>query len=295
MLTVAKKLAENLSCWQEPVLAIPLDGGLTNTNFKVHYRNEDYVIRIGEDIPEHGIMRFNELNASRAAYQAGISPEITHSEKGALVIRFIEGDTLNAADVRNQEMLQRILPLLKSCHNQVPKHLKAGCLSFWVFQVNRNYAGTLQEVQSHYCSELNKLMALNAQLEAAVGRVNISFCHNDMLAANFINGDQKLWLIDWDYAGFNSPLFDLANLSANNNLSQQQEHWLLENYYEQRVSEKLWRSYSAMKCASLLREAMWSMVSEQFTKIDFDYPKYTAENLRRFDSAYTEFVDIAGA
>ncbi|MCJ8299427.1 MAG: phosphotransferase family protein, partial [Pseudomonadales bacterium] len=116
MLTVAKKLAENLSCWQEPVLAIPLDGGLTNTNFKVRYRNEDYVIRIGEDIPEHGIMRFNELNASRAAFQAGISPEITHSEKGALVIRFIEGDTLNAADVRNQDMLQRILQLVNSCH-----------------------------------------------------------------------------------------------------------------------------------------------------------------------------------
>jgi len=295
MKSTAQHLAENLSCWQAPVLAVPLDGGLTNTNFKVCYKNEDYVIRIGEDIPEHGIMRFNELNASQAAYQAGISPQITHSEKGALVIRFIEGETLNAADIRKQDMLERILPLLKTCHQQVPRYLQAGCLSFWVFQVNRNYRATLAQTNSRYCADLNQLMELNTQLEAAVGRVHISFCHNDMLAANFIDGGDKLWLIDWDYAGFNSPLFDLANLSANNDLSQQQQRWLLENYYEQAVSEKLWRSYSAMKCASLLREAMWSMVSEQFTQLDFDYPAYTAENLRRFNSAYSEFLAITEA
>ncbi|NRA22070.1 MAG: phosphotransferase family protein [Oceanospirillaceae bacterium] len=295
MLNAAKKLAENLSCWRESVVAVPLDGGLTNTNFKVHYRNADYVVRIGQDIPEHGIMRFNELNASRAAYRAGISPEITHSEAGAMVIRFIEGETLNAAAVRKPDMLVRILALLKTCHLQVPKHLNAGILSFWVFQVNRHYAATLKQVQSHYCGELTQLMTLNAALETAVGRVNISFCHNDMLAANFIDGGEKLWLIDWDYAGFNSPLFDLANLAANNELSQQQEFWLLESYYEREVSDKLWRSYNAMKCASLLREALWSMVSEHFTELDFDYRAYTAENLRRFYSAHSQFVDIAEA
>jgi hypothetical protein len=29
-----------------------------------------------------------------------------------------------------------------------------------------------------------------------------------------------------------------------------------------------------MKCASLLREAMWSMVSEIHSKLDFDYAAY---------------------
>ncbi|NQZ32625.1 MAG: phosphotransferase [Oceanospirillaceae bacterium] len=295
MLSVAKNTAENLSCWQEPVLAVPLSGGLTNTNFKVRYRNDDYVIRIGEDIPEHGIMRFNELNASQAAYQAGISPQITHSEKGVLVIRFIEGNTLAAADIRCEQMLARILVLLKSCHQQVPRYLKAGCMSFWVFQVNRTYASTLSDIQSRSSAELSRLIEINAQLETAVGRVNISFCHNDMLAANFIDGGEKLWLIDWDYAGFNSPLFDLANLASNSDLSEPLERWLLENYYQRPLNEKLWRSYSAMKCASLLREAMWSMVSEKYTQLDIDYTQYTFKNLRRFERAYSKYVAIAGA
>ena len=41
-----------------------------------------------------------------------------------------------------------------------------------------------------------------------------------------------------------------------------------------------------MKCASLLREAMWSMVQERRSAIDFDYAAYTGENLERFERAW---------
>lgn len=284
--------AEQLSCWEEPVTVEPLTGGLTNINFKVRYLEDDYVVRIGEDIPEHGIMRFNELNASVAAFKAGISPEIVHSEPGVLVMRFIEGKTLTAEDICKNTTLERILPLLKLCHYEIPKYLKAGVLSFWVFQVNRNYAGILKDTPSKHKRDLQKLMMINDQLEKAVGRVNMAFCHNDMLAANFLETPDKMWLIDWDYAGFNSPLFDLSNLATNNGLSHEQELWLLENYFENDVSGKLWRSYCAMKCASLLRESMWSMVSEQYSHLDFDFEEYTTGNFARFDGAYKEFMEI---
>ncbi|MFT5706054.1 MAG: thiamine kinase-like enzyme [Oceanospirillaceae bacterium] len=289
----AKLRAEQLSCWEGSVTAIPLTGGLTNTNFTVHYQEKDYVVRIGEDIPIHGVMRFNEQNASVAAFKAGISPEIIHIQEDALVMRFIKGRTLNAADLQNQSMLERALPLLKRCHNDVPNYLKAGSLSFWVFQVNRNYAGSLNETQSLYKKQLVRLMQINIELEKAVGRVTMAFCHNDMLAANFIDTPNKLWLIDWDYAGFNSPLFDLSNLATNNGLSYQQEIWLLENYFETPINNKLWRSYCAMKCASQLRESMWSMVSEEYSNLDFDYREYTQDNLERFQQAYREFTALA--
>ena len=47
--------------------------------------------------------------------------------------------------------------------------------------------------------------------------------HNDLLAANLIDDGEHLWLIDWEHAGLTSPLFDLANLSSNNVLSNSQE------------------------------------------------------------------------
>ena len=43
----------------------------------------------------------------------------------------------------------------------------------------------------------------------------------------FIDDDERLWLIDWDYAGFNSPLFDLGGLAANSQLSPEHESFVL--------------------------------------------------------------------
>ena len=97
-------------------------------------------------------------------------------------------------------------------------------------------------------------------------------------------------MIDFDYAGFNSPLFDLSNLASNSELEEAQERHLLELYFERKVEEQLWRRYHAMKCASLLRETMWSMVSEAYSMIDFDFAGYTRKNKIRFESAYRHYV-----
>jgi thiamine kinase-like enzyme len=119
-----------------------------------------------------------------------------------------------------------------------------------------------------------------------VGPVEIVFGHNDLLAGNLIDDGSRLWLVDWEYGGFNSPLFDLGGLASNNELSPALEDRLLELYFAAPATDDLRRRYQAMKCASLLREAMWSMVSEIHLSIEFDYEAYTAENLDRFERAY---------
>mgnify|MGYP005676033505 FL=1 len=123
-------------------------------------------------------------------------------------------------------------------------------------------------------------------LEKTLGPIDLVFGHNDLLAANIIDDGKKLWLIDFDYAGFNSPLFDLANLSSNNQLSQNQENWMLETYYRCPPTDNLWQAYYVMKCASILRETLWSMVSELHSAIDFDYSQYSAKNLEHFDQTF---------
>ncbi|WP_425450256.1 phosphotransferase [Virgifigura deserti] len=275
-----------LACWSGPVDPEPLSGGITNANFVVRHRGERFFVRIGDDIPVHGIMRFNELAASRAAVAAGLSPEVVHAEPGALVFRFIEGRTLSAEEVRPRAMLERILPLIRRCHREMPSHVRGPVLMFWVFHVLRDYAATLKDGGSRMLPELSRLMAIAAELEAMVGPVEVVFGHNDLLAANFIDDGDRLWLIDWDYAGFNSPLFDLGNLCSNNAVAPADEVWLLEAYFERPLTDELRRRYGAMKCASLLRETMWSMVSEIHSTLDFDYVAYTAENLARFDQAH---------
>jgi thiamine kinase-like enzyme len=290
------KRVEALTCWQQasltPIRCEAMEGGITNRNFRVEHGNELFFVRLGEDIPEHGVYRFNELAASRAAFACGISPEVVHAESGAMVLRFIEGKTLEAENLRDHSTMQKVVSLLKKCHQEMPQHLPGTTLIFWVFQVVRGYANTLRKGQSRMIPEIYRFMEINKQLEKTVGAVEMKFGHNDLLCGNFIDDGRRLWLIDWDYAGFNSPLFDLANLASNNEYSENLEKQLLEMYFEKTVSADLWKRYFAMKCASLLREAMWSMVSEIHSTLDFDYVQYTTENLVRFEKTYANFEKL---
>ncbi len=279
----------NLDFWTSRVDPEPLSGGITNANFMVTDGGKKYFVRVGDDIPLHGVMRFNELAASRAAHAAGISPEVIHHAPGVIVLNFVEGKTLTPEDIRESVYLERVFDLICKCHRNIPEYLRGPVLVFWPFQIVRDYANTLSSNKEPTSPELLRLLDIGQALEQAVGPVDMVFGHNDLLAANFIDDGKRLWLVDWDYAGFGSPLFDLGGLASNNKLSKDQETWLLENYFEQPLSDELKIRYEAMKCASLLRESMWSMVSEKYSEIDFDYAAYTRENLEHFEKAWAAF------
>lgn len=283
----ARAKALGLPCWSGPVDIEDLGGGLTNTNFKVTTADgRAFAVRIGDDIPLQHILRFNEQAASHAAARARLSPPVLHHEAGAIVLDFVHGRTLTPGDVRQDAMLRRILPLVKRCHREMPHHMRGAALAFWPFQSMRDYLWTLSETPNRHQPHLARYGQIVSILEDAVGPIRLVYGHNDLLAANLIDDGHRLWLIDWDYGGYGSPLFDLANLATNNELSAAQEEWLLESYFEGTVDVSTRRAFEAMKAASLLREAMWSMVSEFQSAIDFDYATYTDDYLARFERAW---------
>ena len=282
----AEQQIEQLDFWKGVVSLEPIDGGITNRNFVATDRGRKYFVRMGDDIPLHGVMRFNELQASRAAAKVGLSPAVVHQVPGILVLDFIEGKTLAEEDVRQDVYLQQIVPMLHTCHRELTKNVRGPALIFWVFHVIRDYLATLEDDDSRMRDVLPALKDKAAALERAVGSIDLVYGHNDLLAANFIDDGKRLWLIDWDYAGYNSPLFDLANLASNNGLSPEQEHWLLDQYFNAASPDTTRHAFDAMKCASLLRETLWSMVSEIHSTIDFDFVEYTRENLERFDQQW---------
>ena len=286
--TAAEAHAARLPIWRSSVAPRPLKGGLSNTNFVVEDAGRKFMVRIGGDIEVHGVLRKNEVAASRAAHAAGVAPEVVHAEPGALVLAFVEGRTLSPEDVRNPSNLNRIVELVRRCHREIPKHLRGPGILFWVFHVLRDYAHTLRAPGGH--PGLPGLMERAAELERAVGPVELVFGHNDLLAANFIDDGERLWLVDWEYAGFNSPLFDLGGLASNSEFPADLREALLQTYFGGPVTDELRYRFAAMTAASLLRETMWSMVSEIHMTLDIDYVAYTAENLARFEAAWAEFT-----
>jgi thiamine kinase-like enzyme len=277
--------ALSLPIWTGQARAEPLGGGITNLNLLVTDATRRAVVRIGDDIPVHQILRFNELAASRAAHSAGLSPAVLYHEPGALVIDFVESRTMSAADLHDPGNLAQALDLVGRTHRDLPRHLRGPALTFWVFQVLRDYAATLAEGRSRHLPILPGLLAEAETLERAVGRIEMVFGHNDLLPGNFLHDGHRMWLIDWDYAGWGSPLFDLGGLAANAGLDDAQEGWVLETYFGAAPDTDLWHRYRAMKAAAALREAMWSMVQEIHSDLDFDYRAYTAEYLDTYRKA----------
>jgi thiamine kinase-like enzyme len=280
---------EALPFWTGPITVWPLQGGITNRNYGVQQADgQRFAVRLGQDLPQHGVMRFNEQAAARAAAKAGISPEIYFTAPGVMVSRLLPGRSLSADEIRQPENFTRLISLIKCCHTGMAAHLRGPLLAFWVFHINRSYGAALRKAGARLADDLPRLMALNDTLERRIGKVDVLFCHNDLLAANIFDDGTRLWLLDWDYAGFHSPLFDLANLSSNNGFSPAENAALLKEYFGVPPDAALFDAFRSFKCASLLREILWSAVSELTSQVSFDYPAYTNDYLARLDGALAE-------
>jgi thiamine kinase-like enzyme len=263
-----------LPCWQGRVALEPLKGGLTNISFVATDKSGKYVVRCGEDIPVHHVFRDRERAASRAAYRAGLSPEVVHVEPGITVLRFIDGRTFGEADMRAN--IPAIVGLLKTCHREVGRYLEGPANAFWVFHVIRDYVRVIGADP--------KYLALADKLEGQQVPLPVVFGHHDLLPGNFMDDGKRLWLIDWEYGAFGTAMFDLANLSSNGSFTTAEDAVLLDAYFDSKVPAELRAAFEAMKAASLLREALWAMVSDVHLKTPgVDYQAHAREYLGRLD------------
>jgi thiamine kinase-like enzyme len=275
-----------LPIWKGAIDITPLVGGITNHNYVVTDAQCKRVVRIGADIPEHHISRKIEGSVNRAAHLAGVAPAIRYQTYGALVMDYLEARTLTAADICDDAQFDAVLDIVTRAHRSIPLHLRGTAPLFWVFHTLRDYAATLVERGSAHMTA--DLMQDAVELEAEVGAINLVFGHNDLLPGNFMHDGSRMWMIDWEYAGFNSPLFDLGAL-ANAGLTHAQESRMLKTYFGKPPTADLWHRYRAMKAASALREAMWSMVQEVHSTLPVDYAAYTATNLATYRAAFDAF------
>jgi thiamine kinase-like enzyme len=274
VLDALRERISGLPIWRGPVTLEPLTGGLTNISFVATDADGKYVVRCGDDIPAHHVFRDRERAASLAAHEAGLSPEIVHVESGLTVLRFIEGRTFTEADLRADAL--RIVALLKACHCDVARRLRGPASMFWPFHIIRDYV-RLIDADAKY-------LALADRLETVQVPLPIVFGHNDLLPGNVMDDGTRLWLIDWEYGGFGTAMFDLANLSSNGEFTPADDAALLDAYFGGKLDDALRRAFAAMKAASVLREALWAMVSDVHLKTPgADYQTHARTYLARLD------------
>jgi thiamine kinase-like enzyme len=242
----------------------PLGGGITNHNFKVTSSGELFVLRIGgNDTARLGIDRDVEHQASLAAAALGIGPEVVAfvEPEGYLVTRFVDGEVGRVSP-------DEAGPLLRRLHNgpAIPGR-------FDPFRVADRYAA-MPGVKLPAAYFAAKETA--DRIERHLGPRPLAPCHNDLLAANFIHGGERLWIVDWEYAGMGDPAFDLANFAVSNRLDGDGDRLLLGAYGGGDPEV-----HALMRYVSDYREAMWGIVQESLSDLDFDFAAYAAEHFER--------------
>jgi len=200
-----------------------LKGGLTNRSYYVRSGDKECVLRMNADHTSAVLAdRPCELAILDRAGKAGVAPDIVYSDidKGILLTEFLPGPVWQEADLENSDYIEMLAELLRQVH----------ALPLCGFRTDLSlsaarYAGGLQkrfgphDFSSHCVSIINSIP----------GRDTFACCHNDVVAANII-GSTSVKMIDWEYAGDNDPLFDLASVIGYHDFDKQRVQHLLSAY-----------------------------------------------------------------
>jgi thiamine kinase-like enzyme len=270
----------------------PLGGGLTNRNYLVDADSEAYVLRVaGADTAALGIDRDQEVACSRAAAAAGVGPEVVAylPEQGAILTRFVVGRTIKAANIRKPKTLRRVTEAIRRCH---ALSAPAGAADFSPFAVVRRQRELAKTLNVSLPSELDGSLGLLDRLEGELRTDDPPcLCHNDLLPANFIDDGQRVWIIDWEFAGRGDRHFDLGSFAANCELNDAQERALAEAYFGEARAGDL-RRLRLMRLVSDLREAMWGYVQSAVSRLHDPeyYLTYGRNHLNRAVAARAALV-----
>ena len=268
-----------------PVTVEELGGGITNRNFKITLDGESFVLRLGgKDTELLGIDRDIEHGASQAAAAAGIGPEVVAflEPEGWLVTRFVEGRQAPPEELATPAGLEEVTATLRRFHDG-----PAIAGVFDSYRVVEAYRDTAAERNVAIPGAYAQAKEVADRIEQARAAEAPCPCHNDLLNANFIRGDGRLWIVDWEYAGMGDRFFDLANFAANHELDAAGKEELLRAYFGE-LRTKDAAALELMRFMSDFREAMWGVVQQGISELDFDFADYAMRHFERLERTAAE-------
>ncbi|HWH94635.1 MAG TPA: choline kinase family protein [Baekduia sp.] len=260
-----------------------LGGGITNHNFRARFGATEVVLRIaGRDTDLLGIDRAAEQVATQAAAELGIAPAVLASlpEHGCMVTAFVDAAPIAEQALREPPALPEVARALRAFHERAPS-LPA---RFEVSQLARDYLALARDRGAELPPAAWDAAALAKRIAAAVAghpeHASVP-CHDDLLAANILSDGRRVWLVDWEYAGMGDRYFDLGNLSINNGFTDADDRALLEAYWNAPCTPRRFAALRVMRSLSDVREALWGVVQQAVSELDFDFGAYADKHLRR--------------
>ncbi len=293
-------ILESVPGWHDAITEVTaLEGGITNRSLRVTTVHGSYVVRVpGAQTEMLGINRRAEAAITVAAARAGIGP-MTLCELpafGTVICEFVEARTATAEDLRQPEVLREVVRAVRVLHR-----LEAVPFAFPIFEVIRQHAHDARARGRDHGS-LDDLLRITARIEAALDPTTLrsTLCHNDLLPANVLLASTgRVWLIDYEYAGMNHVMFDLANLSVNCGFDEHLDEVVLRSAFET-VTDIARAELALMKIVSECREGLWALVQSAVSvEPAIDYDAYASERLANCsqlaaDSSVEDLLGVVG-
>jgi thiamine kinase-like enzyme len=263
-----------------------LPGGLTNRNFKITTSNGSFVARVASGGSELlAIDRANEHRNSVRAAAVGVGAPVVEYQPAVnvLVLRFLEGRTLGNADVAEPARLARIARACRQLHGA-----ERFDGEFNMFEIQRRYRAVVAERGITIPAGYDDLMGRfdDAARALAVRDEGTVPCNNDLLAANFIEDGEKVWLIDYEYSGNNDACFELGNIWGECQLPDEALAALVAEYYGRPLRNKVARA-TLLGLAGKYGWTLWGAIQAAVSPIDFDFWSWAME---RYDGAMAGFT-----
>jgi thiamine kinase-like enzyme len=276
--------------------AVPLEGGITNRNYRVGFGEGDYVVRLpGKDTALLGISREAEREANAAAAALGLAPAVAAALEDCLVTEFVDCEQPTAAELRAAP--EQVAVALRTFHDRGPELP----VTFWVPDLLDDYERIVRDGGAAPPDDYARARTLAARIAAVLPLEHPAPCHDDLLTANVIRGrDGRVLLVDWEYAGMGERLFDLGNLSVNNDFDAGADVRLLRAYFGEPPDEPLLAALALMRIMSDIREAAWGVAQAAISELDFDFDGYADAHFSRMNEMaasprFEEWLDAAAA
>ena len=263
-----------------------LTGGLTNRNYQVTTGSGSrFVARFSS--PKSALLSIDrdaEYRNSLIASEIGVGPRVVDyaPDSGVLVVEWIEGRTFADADLDDEAQLARVAQTCARLHAG-----PAFVSDFDMFDVQRRYRTIVAEyglrLPEDYDDYEPQVRRVEAALRATAPRPVP--CHNDLLAANIMDDGERIWLIDFEYAGNNDPCFELGNIWSEASLAPDRLAQLVDAYYgaPSPVAAARARLFGLM---AKYGWTLWACIQASVSDVDFDFWQWGME---RYSRAVVEF------
>jgi thiamine kinase-like enzyme len=254
-----------------------LSGGLAHETYVAHVDDERYVVKFLYDgFVKYGLMLPHDqlIHNTAAAGKSGVGARLVRGipEASIMVLEFIEGRTLETADLADPYYVPRIAHGFRQLHSLAPPFanektifdLLDGCLETVRSEDIRVPDGCLDHVPT--VDRIRSALAIQA-LDGAP-------CNNDAYAPNFIDQHGKIRIIDYDYSGMNDPCFDLGDVAVEGRYTPDQVEVLCETYFEGRRPVQVART----RLFSIAAQFTWTLLMAAADQVyepkpdpDYDY------------------------